>query len=131
EGAVAQQQAHLPLRSGELGRQRVAGPRSQAAVRTRVHPAAGLVGLDHPAGVRDEVAAVADHDGIPVEYLAQLVVDAERVERRALVGELGLLGSALLALGLAQLRDPAGAIRRARRRLTHGVEVTGHTAEQP
>ena len=122
EGAVAQQQAHLPVGVGELGRQRVARARAQAAERARVHPAAGLVGVDHAAGVGDEVAAVADHHGVAVEHLAQLVVEAQRVQRRAVVGELLLLARALLGLGLAQRGDPRRAVGAARGALAQRVE---------
>ena len=40
------------------------------------------------------------------EYLGELLVDAERMQRGAVVVELFLLGGALLVLGLAQRRDP-------------------------
>ena len=62
ERAVAEQQADLAVGARELRRDRVARARSEAAVGPGVHPAAGLVGLDHPARIGDEVAAVADHD---------------------------------------------------------------------
>ena len=39
-------------------------------------------------GVGDEVAAVADHDRVAVEHLAELPVDAHRVQRRARVVQL-------------------------------------------
>ena len=61
------------------------GPGAEAAERARVHPAARLVGVDEAAGVGDEVAAVADDDRVAVEHLAQLPVDADRVQRRARV----------------------------------------------
>src|SRR4029453_18623836 len=48
------------------------GPAAEAAVWARVHPAARLVGVDHAAGVGDEVAAVADHDRVAVEHLVEL-----------------------------------------------------------
>ena len=88
EGAVAEQQADLALGMGELGADRLAGAGAEAAEGARVHPAARLVGLDEAAGVGDEVAAVADHDRVAVEDLAQLPVDAHRVQRRAVVVEL-------------------------------------------
>ena len=88
EGAVAEQQADLALRMGELGADRLAGAGAEAAERARVHPAARLVGLDEAARVGDEVAAVADHDRVAVEHLAQLLVDADRVQRRAGVVQL-------------------------------------------
>ena len=102
------------------------GPGAEAAVRARVHPAARLVGLDHAAGEGDEVAAVADHDRVAVEHLGELAVDAHRVERRAVVGQVVLLGRALLVLDRAQRARPRparsvaaaarGAARRACRR---------------
>ena len=55
-------------------------------------------------GVGDEVAAVADDDRVAVEHLAELLVEPHRVQRRAVVGQLGLLGRALLGLGRAQAR---------------------------
>ncbi len=116
EGAVAEQQADLPVRVRDLRGERVARARPEAAVRARVHPAARLVGLDHAAGERDEVAAVADHDRVAVEHLVELVVDAQRVQRRAVVGQVGLLARALLVLDLAQLGRPAASGRGRRRR---------------
>src|SRR3954454_23752692 len=92
EGAVPEEQADLAVGAGELRGDRVAGAGAEAAVGARVHPAAGFVGVDHPARVGDEVAPVADHDRVAVEYLLQLVVDAHRVKGRAIVGELGVLG---------------------------------------
>ena len=120
EGAVAEQQADLPVGVGELGADRLAGPGAEAAERPRVHPAARLVGVDEAAGVGDEVAAVADHDRVAVEHLAQLLVDADRVQRRARVVQLLLLGGALLVLDLAQLLEPGVGARRARRRPPRG-----------
>ena len=64
------------------------GPGAEAAERAGVHPAARLVGVDHAPGVGDEVAAVADHDRVAVEHLAELAVDAHRVKRGAVVVEL-------------------------------------------
>ena len=82
------------------------GPGAEAAEGPGVHPAARLVGVDEAAGVGDEVAAVADHDRVAVEHLAELPVDAHRVQRRARVVELLPLGRALLVLDVAQLLDP-------------------------
>ena len=92
EGAVAEQQADLAVGVGELGADRLAGAGAEAAEGAGVHPAAGLVGVDEAAGVGDEVAAVADHDRVAVEHLAELPVDAHRVQRGAVVVELRLLG---------------------------------------
>src|SRR3954465_12080554 len=80
EGPVARQQAALLVGPGELRGQRVAGPGAQAPVRARVQPAAGRVGVDDAAGVRDEVPAVADDHGVAVEHLAELLVQAHRVQ---------------------------------------------------
>ena len=92
EGAVAEQQHDLALGARELRRQRVAGAGAEAAERPRVEPAAGLVAVDDAARVGDEVAAVADHDRVAVEHLGELGVQAHRVQRRAVVLELGALG---------------------------------------
>ena len=91
---------------GELGADRLAGSGAEAAERARVHPAARLEGIDEAPGIGDEVPAVADHDRVAVEHLAQLVVDTDRVKRRAGVLELRPLGLALLRLDLAQLLAP-------------------------
>uniref|UniRef100_A0A6J6A1Q1 Unannotated protein n=1 Tax=freshwater metagenome TaxID=449393 RepID=A0A6J6A1Q1_9ZZZZ len=93
---------------GELGRQRVAGPRTKASKRSRIEPAAGLVGVDHLAGKRDEVSSVSDHDRVAVKELVELVVDPHRMKRRAVVLQVGCLSGALLVFGRAQLRDPRG-----------------------
>ena len=107
EGAVAEQQHDLALGVGELGRECVAGAGPEASVRPGIKPAAGLVRVDHAAGVGDEVAAVADHDRIAVEQLRQLAVDPHRVKRRSRIGELGRLAGALLGLDRPQRGDPA------------------------
>ena len=96
EGAVAEQQRDLAVGMGELGADRLAGAGAEAAVRAGVHPAAGLVGVDNLARVADEVAAVADHDRVAVEDVGELAVDPHRVQRGAVVVELGPLGLALL-----------------------------------
>ena len=117
ERAVAEQQHDLALGPRELGRERVARPAAEAAERARVQPAARLVGLDRAAGVGGEVAAVADHDRVAVEHLAELRVHAQRVQRRARVGELLALAGALLLLHRAQVLGPRPASsRRPRRR---------------
>ena len=113
EGAVAEQADDLAVGEGGLGADRLARAGAEAAVGAGVHPAAGLVGVDDAAGVRDEVAAVADHDRVAVEHLGELAVDPQRVQRGAVVVELVGLPRALLVLGLAQRRDPLpGAVAR-------------------
>ena len=107
EGAVAEEEADLAIGVG-LGRaDRLAGAGAEAAVGAGVHPRAGLVGLYIAAGVGDEVAAVADHDRVAVEDLVELLVDADGVERSAVVVELSLLGLALLVVVLPQDEEPA------------------------
>src|SRR6188472_4819454 len=90
----------------QLGPNRLAGTGAEAAERSRVHPAAGLEGLDEAARIGDEVAAVTDDDRVALQHFAQLFVDADGMQRRARVVELLLLGSALLGLDLAQLGHP-------------------------
>ena len=117
ERAVAEQQHDLALGMGELRRQRVAGPRPEAAERPRVQPAAGREGLDHAPGVGDEVAAVADDDRVAVEQRAELAVDAHRMQRRALVGQQRALARARSSSSVARSDgDPLGARGAARRR---------------
>jgi len=98
ERAVAEQQHDLALGSRQPGRQGVARPAAEAAERTGVQPAARLIGLARATGVGGEVAAVADHDRVPVEQLAELHVDAQGMQRRPrivqrlrLAGQLGVL----------------------------------------
>src|SRR4051794_27814056 len=91
---------------GQLGADRLAWTGAEAAEWTRIHPATRLVGIDEAAGVGDEVAAVADDDRVALEHFTQLFVDPHRVQRRAAVVELGLLGRPLLLLDLAQLCQP-------------------------
>src|SRR3954449_8190900 len=96
KGAVAEQQADLAVGMGDLGADRLPRPGAETAERAGVHPTAGLVGLDVAAGIGDEVAAVADDDRVAVEDLVQLTVDADGMQRRALVVELSPLSGALL-----------------------------------
>src|SRR5215813_8133506 len=91
----------------ELGPYRLSGAGAQAAERARVHPAARLEGLDEAARIGDEVAAVADHDRVTVENFPQLLVNADRMQGRATVVQLLLLGRPLLGLHSAQLLEPA------------------------
>ncbi len=113
ERAVAEQQHDLPLRMRELGCQRVAGAGAQASERAGIEPAARLVRRHDAPRVGDEVAAVADHDGVAVEDRSQLAVDPHRVQRRAVVLELLALGGPLLGLDLAQVGEPAARVRAA------------------
>src|SRR5205085_1050651 len=84
EGAVAEQQHNRAVGTRELGAERVAGTRPEAAVWPRIKPTAGLVGVDDPPGERDEVTAVADHDRVAREHLRQLAVDPHRVKRHTI-----------------------------------------------
>src|SRR3712207_849571 len=112
----------------ELRGERVAGPAPQAAERAGVEPAPRLVGVDDAPRVGDEVAAVADDDRVAVEHLVELVVQAHRVQRRAVVVELGLLGRALLGLGRAQVGDPALAVARPAGALAQRAQRRGQRA---
>src|SRR4029450_4745630 len=76
--------ADLALGVGELGADRLAGAGAEAAVGPWIHPGARLPGLPDPAREADEVAAVADHDRVAVEEVAELAVDPHRVERGAI-----------------------------------------------
>ena len=93
-----------------LRRDRIAHPAAETAVRAGVEPGAGLVDLDVLAGVRHEVAAVADDDRVGVEHLAQLTVDPGRLDRVGVGGEQWRLGGELGVLGGAQLGDPVGVV---------------------
>ena len=73
--AVAEQQHDLPVGMRDAGRERVARSHAEAAVRPGIEERPRLVAVDELARVRDEVAAVADHDRVAVEPLAQLAVD--------------------------------------------------------
>ena len=115
EGAVAEQEHDLAVGVRELGGQRVARAGAQAAERAGVEPAARLVGVDHSAGVGDEVAAVADHDRVAVEHRGQLAVDAHRMQRGALVGELLALGGPLLVSTPRSCASHPRGLRRRRR----------------
>ena len=69
------------------GRDRGAEAGAEAAVGAGVEPAAGALGLDELAGEADEVAAVADHDGVVGEPGDELAVDAGGVDRVGLGGQ--------------------------------------------
>ncbi len=88
EGAVAEQEDDLALGPRELGGQRVAGPRAQASEGPGVEPASRPEGVHHPTGIGDEVASVADDDGVAIEHLGELGVDAHGMKRRAVILEL-------------------------------------------
>src|SRR2546427_1330596 len=91
---------------GDAGSRRITEARAEAAVGTGIHPAAGLVRVDELAGVGDEVAAVTDHDRVAIEARDQLAVDARRVNRIAIAGQLGALGLTPRSLLIAQAGDP-------------------------
>jgi len=73
---------------------------------------APLVARDRPERVGasgvllDRGKPVVEHDRVALQHLGELVVDAQRVQRGAVVGELLLLGGPLLVLGVTQGRDP-------------------------
>src|SRR4029077_20931726 len=73
EGAVAEQQADLAVRVGDLRPDRLTRPGAEAAEGARVHPTARFVGIDEPARIGDEVASIADYHRIAVENFAQLL----------------------------------------------------------
>ena len=77
----------------------------------------GSIAVDELARVRHEVAAVADHDRVAVEPLAQLAVDARGLDRRGVGLERRRLGRALRLLVVAQQRDPVVVRAAAARRL--------------
>jgi len=106
------------------------GAGAEAAERARVHPAAGLVGVDVAARVGDEVTAVADDDRIAVEYLIQFAVDPHRVERSPRVVELLALFLARLGLDVGQLLDPGFRARPRPRRGGDRRQPGGDVADQ-
>src|SRR5205085_7273455 len=80
--AVAPHHDDLPPGMREGGGERVPAPRAEAAVRPGVEEAAGLVRVDVLAGVRHEVAAVADDDRVAAEPAPEPAVGARRPDRR-------------------------------------------------
>ena len=126
--AVAEQQHDLAIGMGDTGRERVTRAHPQAAVRTRVEERAGHVAVDELPRVRDEVAAVADHDRVARQPLAQLAVDTRGLDRRGIRFEHRHLGGALGPLVVAQERDPVVTRRRRRSRLRERLERGGEIA---
>ena len=112
--AVAEQQDELAVRVRDAGRERVARPHPEAPERAGVEEAAGLVAVDELAGVRHEVAAVADHDRVAVEARPQLAVDALRLDRRGRGLEADRVLRPPRPLLVAEPRDPV-VVRRLRR----------------
>src|SRR5260221_738500 len=80
ERPVAAQQHNLAVGVRQLGGQRVAGTRAQAAEGSGVDELAGSGALEEAAGEAHEVAAVADHDGVGVEKGADLGDQPGRVD---------------------------------------------------
>ena len=87
-----EQQHDLPVGMGDARRDRVPHAGAEAAVGTGVEPAPRLIRVHQLAGVGHEVTPVADDDRVAVEHLAQLAVDAGRVDRIGVGLELGPLG---------------------------------------
>ena len=110
ERAISQQEHHLAVGVGQLGRQGVSRPRSEAPEGAAIHPAAGLVRVDRPARVGVEGAAVAHDHRVPVQQPGQLPEHAHRMQRRAIVLELLALGRPLLGLAPAQRPQPPRAV---------------------
>ena len=132
-GPVAEQGDDLGVGPRHPGRDGVAQPVAEAAVRAGVEPAPGLEHLDVLAGVRGEVAAVADHDGVARQPPAQLAVHPARLDRVVAGGEQRGLGRPGGVLGGAQLGDPrlvvgAGASRASASAREDGGEVAGDGA---
>ena len=92
---------------GDASRHRVPHPVAEAPVGAGVEPTAGPMDLDVLAGVRHEVTAVADHDCIAIEPLAQLAVDPSRLDRIAVRGQQRCLVRDGRVFGDAQLGQPA------------------------
>ena len=107
---VTEQQHHLRRRSHHPRRDRVAEPVTQAAVGPGVEPTARFEHLDELAGVRREIAAVADHHGVAFESLAQLAIDTARLDGVAVGLHQRHLARRRRRLGIAQLGDPVGVI---------------------
>ncbi len=130
--AVAEQQHDLAVGMRDTRRQRVARPHAEAAVRSGIEECPRLEALDELPRVRDEVAAVADHDRVAVEALAELAVDARRLdrsgvglERTALPRRASARSSARSARDPVVVRIPGGApdvgqLRERRREIARG-----------
>src|SRR5207244_9968088 len=72
DGAVAEADDDLPVGVSTRRGERVPGPRPETAERARPEEAAGHERVDVLPGVRDEVSAVATHDGVSRQTLAHL-----------------------------------------------------------
>src|SRR5438132_2638360 len=107
EGPVAVHDDDVALGRGELGRHGVAGAGAERAERACVEPVAEAARAEHVGGGADEVAAVADHDGVGREQPVHLGAQAERVDGRLVGGELRRERRPLLLLEPAQLAEPA------------------------
>src|SRR5437667_6325401 len=107
EGAVAVHDDDVAPGRGELGRHGVAGAGAERAERPRVEPVAEAARAEDVGGRADEVAAVADHDGVGREQPVHLGAQAERVDGRLVRGELRGERLPLLPLERAQLAEPA------------------------
>ena len=105
-GTVAEQQHDLAVGACHPSGGRVAEAVAEATVRARVEPAAGLLHLDELAGVRREVAAVTDHHRVIGQTLAELAVDAARLDRRRVGAEQFGIRCSPALLGGAQFGDP-------------------------
>src|SRR5690348_3733087 len=107
EGAVAVHDDDVRLGRRELRRHRVAGTRAERAERAGVEPVAEAARAEHVGRRADEVAAVADDDGVRREQLVDLGAEAERVDRRLVGAQLGRELLPLPLLERAQLAEPA------------------------
>src|ERR1044072_13770 len=90
EGPVAKQQDSLPRRIWKCDAcaDRLAGPGTETAVRSRIHPASRLVRVDHLPGIGDEVPPVPNHDCVSFENVLELLVDPHGVKRGTVVVQL-------------------------------------------
>src|SRR3989442_1460356 len=96
--------AGLPAPSARSSAGRMGSGRAE---RARVEPVAEAARAEHVGRGADEVAAVADHDGVGREQPVHLGAQAERVDGRRVGGELGRERRPLLLLEPAQLAEPA------------------------
>ena len=103
---VAHHHDHLAIGAGDARRHGVAHAGAKAAVRAWVEPAPGLVRVDVLAGVRNEIAAVAHHHGVTIEQLAQLAIDARRLDGIAVCAQQRCVVGRERTFGIAQVGDP-------------------------
>ncbi len=124
EGAVAVHEDHPRFRTRELRGHGVAGAHAEGAERTRIHPDTRPLHGERVGRRRDEVAAIADDDGVFLDVFGDLGAYAERPWGIALVLHLpGHLGE-LHALHLADFLEPVAALAR----LHAGFERSEHLA---